>query len=355
MPQYIVKLTNRANVKQCEAALKKRKEPFNVLASINSIVLTATKPDEIINLMGDHSILRLDEDRTIRINFPNHDTQLPTPKPQPLWGMKRIGATWQRIPKGYPRPKTALLGTGISPHPHLGKRQLGVNLSGEKGMKDDHGLGTQMAGLISGYSNKNFKHKFHGVYPLLPLINVKVFNKNGESTISRLIQGIEWCLRNGVKLMVLGFTLDHHHPSLYEAIKEAYRQGVIMVAPCGDDGGLGVKYPARYYEVLAVGSTNANDQISIFSQSGTDLDLVAPGEHIYSTHHRGGFQQSSGTALACAHAAGALAISLSLKPDLTLEELRHLLQQTCEPLSTSRLLQGNGLISLRELVAAHKK
>ena len=62
----------------------------------------------------------------------------------------------------------------------------------------------------------------------------------------------------------------------YEAIKEAYRQGVIMVAPCGDDGGLGVKYPARYYEVLAVGSTNANDQISIFSQSGTDLDLVAP-------------------------------------------------------------------------------
>jgi len=303
----------------------------------------------VADQLGAEHILRIDEDTEISINS-TESALAKSSKAGHSWGIERVGASLSRIPKRYPRPRVALLGTGITPHPHLRPAQAGINFSGEKGLKDHHGLGTHMAGIIGGYSLGRHKSDFHGIYPFLPLSNVKVFNREGKSSISRVIQGLEWCINHQIGLIIFSFATHQHHPALYEAIKTAHREGIIMAAPCGDEGGLGLKYPARYHEVLAVGSINEQDLISSFSPSGTDLDCVAPGENIYSTSHLGRFQIRSGTAIACAHAGGCLAIMLSLKPDITLDGVRSLLKQTCERLSTSNLLQGSGLISLNGII-----
>lgn len=350
MPRYIVKLKTGASLERLSLHFKKRRKKFAALKSINAVVFKATDLAEASQLIQFEEPIRLDEDRPLFLPdqpfFPVHLKKVPLP-----WGMKRIGATLSRISKKYPRPKVALLGPGINPHPHLPPVLARINLSDEPELGDHHGLGTHMAGIIGGYSTRKGKHHFHGVYPRLPLYDVKLFNKRGESALSRLIRGLEWCMEKKINIAVFSFALPQHHPAFYEAVKAASRQGIIMVAPCGDDGALGVYYPARYREVVAVGSVTREDQISSFSQAGTDLDLVAPGEEILSTGKRGQFETGSGSALACAHVAGCLALCLSLRPQLTLEEIRSMFQKSCQPLSASPLLQGYGLISLKGLLA----
>lgn len=351
MPQYIVKLKTEESLKRCCLTLRQKKIKFAPLKSINSIVYKAKDIGEAIELLEHEHPLRLDED--ILVSLWNHTPFLPAEAKGTLlpWNMKRIGATRSRIPKKFSRPRVAIFSTGVSPHPHLPPPGPGINLSNEPGMADHHGLGTHTAGIICAYSPQKGKLKFHGIFPRLPLGHVKVFNKGGITSISRLIRGLEWCMQKNVNLAVFPFTLLQHHPAFYEAVKAAHRQGIIMVAPCGDDGSLGVNYPARYREVLAVGSTNEEDRISSFSQAGTDLDLVAPGEAILSTGKSGRWAMGSGSALACAHVAGCLALALSLNPELTLGEIRSLLQRSCEPLPASPLLQGYGLLSLNGLLS----
>src|SRR5262249_41293322 len=166
---------------------------------------------------------------------------------------------------------------------------------------------------------------------------------------------------NGIPLvnlvnMSLGFSTDS--PPLQQAIQSLYNSGVIMVASAGnrctqspsqDEGGgdncLGgpalacdpsqtaVKYPAAYPWVLAVVATDYYDQVTAYSVSGPEVDMAAPGgskatgTRILSTTG-GGYGWGSGTSQAAAHVTGAIALALQLKPGLSFEQVRSVLQTT---------------------------
>ena len=80
-------------------------------------------------------------------------------------------------------------------------------------------------------------------------------------------------------------------------------------------------YPASYAGVIAVGSSDQNDERSSFSNYGVkSVEVYAPGTAIYSTFPNGQYRVMSGTSMATPQVSGALALALSVKKDLTREQ-----------------------------------
>jgi subtilisin len=229
------------------------------------------------------------------------------------WGVDRIDAdlAWPagNTGKGV---KVAILDTGIDPtHPDLGVAG-GVNFAGSTkdgstspaDWNDGHGHGTHCAGIVAARNNTI---GVVGVAPDAILWAVKVLSDAGSGYTSDIIQGLDWCAANGVKVasMSLG---GGGTASLQAACDRAFSQGVVLVAAAGNSAGP-VMYPAAYSSVIAVSATDSRDLRASFSNYGPQIALAAPGVSIYSTYKGGSYAYMSGTSMACPHVAGAAALA----------------------------------------------
>jgi len=176
---------------------------------------------------------------------------------------------------------------------------------------------------------------------------VKVLGDNGYGYISDIIQGLEWCVDNGIDIASMSFGAAEYSESLANACNAAYNAGVLLVAAAGNEKGGPVIYPAAYKSVIAVSATNTNDVIADFSSVGPEVELAAPGVNIKSTYTNGQYAIGSGTSAACPHVAGAAALAWAAEPSLTAEQLRIKLQQTAEDLGAAGRdnLYGYGLVN----------
>jgi subtilisin family serine protease len=316
------------------------------------------------------------------------------------WGVERIGAPtdFNRVSQlKVPKPRVAILDTGIdTKHPEL-KYQIvgGYNArAGENtaNYHDDNGHGTHMAGIIAAASNGQ---GIIGVASRPALIAVKVLDSTGHGYLSDLINGLQWVAGKGIRVVNMSLSFSEDSPLLEEVTKKLYETGAIMVAAAGnrcvfgaaddggdddggdddggdddggdDDGGDsgcdlsqdplqgGVKYPARYPWVIAVGATDLQDQVTEYSRSGPEVEVVAPGgskttERILSTIGSGGYGLGSGTSQATAHVTGAVATVLQVAHELSVEEIRALLRTTAKDLGYPSEQQGAGLIAVDQMI-----
>src|SRR5690606_32076261 len=104
---------------------------------------------------------------------------------------------------------------------------------------------------------------------------------------------------------------------------------------------------------VEISGVDATDLMADFSSRGptgrfgAKPNLVAPGVEILSTLPGGGYGRASGTSMAAPHVAGAAALLLSLRPELTAREVSALLSTTARRLDgADPLEQGAGRLDI---------
>ncbi len=156
---------------------------------------------------------------------------------------------------------------------------------------DLNGHGTYCAGLIAG-TGKASGGMYTGIAPGAQLLGAKVLLSDGTGYSSWVIRGIEWSITSGADIIVLPFsTLGMPGDPLSQAVEQAVKQGVIVVAAAGDRGPnhLTIMSPGESFAALTVGAYNtATQSVAEFSSRGptidmrTKPDIVAPGTEIIS-------------------------------------------------------------------------
>lgn len=245
----------------------------------------------------------------------------PAPAPAPSsggdreqpWGVQRVKAAlvWPRAQgRGV---KVAVIDTGIDPaHPDLrgavagGFNAVDVSKPGEWSDKEGHG--THVAGTIGARRDGD---GVVGVAPQASLYSVRVLDENGNGTYDDVIAGIQWAVDNGVQVANMSLGADEGSPALEQAVKEASRRGLLIIAASGNAGGP-VGYPAKYPETIAVGASDKTDKTAWFSNRGPEVDFIAPGVDVLSLKRGGGTETLSGTSMATPHVAGLAALALSM-------------------------------------------
>ncbi|WP_247003636.1 S8 family serine peptidase [Halosolutus gelatinilyticus] len=138
----------------------------------------------------------------------------------------------------------------------------------------------------------------------------------------------------GADVISLSWSVGYdEQPSLRDAIQYATDNGTVVLAASANDGRTdAVTYPASDSNVIAVGATDANGNVADFSNSGPNLDLVAPGVNVLSTLPQESYGRASGTSMACPVTAGVAALAKELDPSLSTAEVRGLLTDTATTL-----------------------
>jgi len=265
---------------------------------------------------------------------------LPVPASPPEWISKpfipagiravRVPAVWKKSLGE--RVRIGVIDTGVDfSHPELQTcLARGINLVHPRMPPlDDNGHGTHIAGIIAAAG----RYGMRGIAPHAVLVPVKAFDHQGSAYVSDIIKGIDWCVHQGVHIINMSFGMKQRSESMLEAVKNARRAGVVIVASAGNDGKRGfVDYPARFKYTISVGAIDARGGIAPFSNRSRRIDVFAPGEKVLSTWPRGRYREMTGTSMATPHVTGVLALAMAARPGLTPDQARKLILAARIPL-----------------------
>ncbi|MCX6045175.1 MAG: S8 family peptidase [Chloroflexi bacterium] len=294
--------------------------------------------------------------------------------------VKSIGADrlWNSSPRVQGQGVTvAVVDSGIAPN-----RDILSNLQSNRVLKEVHfgsaqtspddsnGHGSHIAGIISG-NGVTSNGAYIGVAPKANLLDVKVTDDLGRSTTSDVVAGLQWIYENkkAYNIRVVNLSLNSAVAESYQtsaldaALEVLWFNGIVVVVSAGNNGTTsnGILYPpANDPFVITIGAADdrgtaaiTDDLIPVFSAFGTTSDdfakpdLIAPGKNIVSllasddsnlilnhpsfavTGSSGArYFRMSGTSMASAVAAGAVALLLQDEPNLTPDQVKYRLKAT---------------------------
>lgn len=246
----------------------------------------------------------------------------------------------------------AVLDSGVDlDHPDLIDNLVpGVNLLAlGKPPEDDNGHGTAVAGILAAKGNNGVGGS--GVMWDARIMPIKVLDRHGEAQVENLARGIRTAVELGAKVILMAVSSIHHSAQLEQAVQQAEERGVVVVAAAGNESSR-VSYPAAYPTVIAVGAVNSRNEVISQSNTGPELNLVAPGWNLYTTKRGGGYATFKGTSAAAPQVAAAAALILSRNPHLTPLEVRQLLYYTATDLGNKGWDRqtGYGLVNVDRAV-----
>jgi hypothetical protein len=186
--------------------------------------------------------------------------------------------------------------------------------------------GTHVAGIIAAADDGN---GIVGIAPGARIHNLEVLGAYGATTMSAILEAVELVVQrkraNPSQPMVVNLSLGRDMRTtrlnvLDQALAEAVEAGIVVVTSAGNDAVNAQTYsPAHAPGVITVGATDREDEFAAgFSNSGSSVDILAPGEDVVSVAEGSLLWSSmSGTSMAAAHVSGAAALFLSQNPTAT--------------------------------------
>jgi hypothetical protein len=197
--------------------------------------------------------------------------------------------------------------------------------------KESVSHGTIIAGLI-GARGDNSRDGV-GLNWNVQMMPLRAINSHGSGAISNVIKAVDYAVAEGVDVISMSFVSEMSDALLKETLYQAYKKGIVIVAAAGnhtsDVSGLINTFPACYDKgsvenwILAVGSVDGRDVVSDFSNTHSCIDIMAPGDGLYSTERYApqyGYTNSfggpwRGTSFAAPLIAGAAALLKARRPD----------------------------------------
>lgn len=183
-------------------------------------------------------------------------------------------------------------------------------------LPEQTGHGTRIASLIAAAVDGA---GMAGVAPGARILPVSALNPGGFGDSATVAAAIIEAADAGARVINLSLGGPDRDPVLDEACRYAHARGAVVVAAGGNSYAHGnkVQYPAASPYVLAVASVDSAGTPSAFSNTGSHIDIAAPGEGILAAMPVSTFNYESGTSFSAPHVAGALAVVLSANPKLS--------------------------------------
>lgn len=205
-------------------------------------------------------------------------------------------------------------------------------------LRDDSGHGTGVAGILG--ANAGNAMGGAGIDWQCRLMPVRIL----RGGVAVWAEGVEWAARHGARVINLSGALDlpGRSRTLDQAIHAAVAAGTVVVVAAGNRNRPELSYPARHPDVIAVGAVDETDHRWVDPENGEGsnwgkgLALVAPGTGIRTVSIAGKSALGRGTSAAAPMVAGVCSLLLSLRPDLTPEEIRRTLEETADRIGDPR-------------------
>ncbi|MDD5937357.1 MAG: S8 family peptidase [Clostridiales bacterium] len=318
------------------------------------------------------------------------------------------------IQLGYAREKNiigtgitvAIADTGICAHPDFfrySNRTIYFKdfLHQRPKFYDDCGHGSHVAGIIGG-SGVASDGRYCGVAPGCNILACKTLNYKGDGNISDVLVALDWILDNktkyGIRIVNLSFGMGNKDISkdgfkLIDAVEEVWDSGIVVVAAAGNSGPEpgSVAVPGCSKKIITVGASDDHIEVELMGRKTKNYsgrgptyecirkpDIIAPGGNIMSCalaksygndvvysaianrwgplprvvrdtyHHL--YTEKSGTSMATPIVSGAIALLLSMHPDMTPKDVKKKLKQSATDLKRDPLEQGWGLLNVKKLL-----
>ncbi|MDQ6985853.1 MAG: S8 family serine peptidase [Candidatus Dojkabacteria bacterium] len=263
---------------------------------------------------------------------------------------------------------------------------------------DDYGHGTAVASIIVGNPENNVGTA--GIAYNVSVMPIKVFTPNDTSlckdsnggwdgTCSNpssdfqssantltLALGIDHAVENNADIINLSLGGSESDFIIEEAIQKAIDAEVIVISATGNESGdVAEYYPAALDGVVAVGASNDNDKVAFYSNTGEEVDIVAPvGDFNSANSLRVSVFQCTrdndcidetdptllqkfenvelyGTSFAAPQVSATAALVMSLNPDLTANEVTQILFDSATDIESEGkdTKTGYGLLNLEAM------
>ncbi|MFF1838916.1 type VII secretion-associated serine protease mycosin [Streptomyces sp. NPDC058231] len=202
------------------------------------------------------------------------------------------------------------------------------------GTVDEVGHGTKVAGIIAARPVKGTG--FVGLAPEATIIPIRQNDEKNSGKDTTMATAIDHAIAEGAG--VINISQDTTKPltrtsALGKAVARAVDKNIVVVASAGNDGmdgRLRSTYPAAFDGVLAVASSDRNNERAAFSQAGTFVDVAAPGVDIVSTVPGYGQCSDNGTSFSAPYVAGVAALMRAKYPKWTAAQIVARIEQTAE-------------------------
>ncbi len=333
-------------ISEATARTRNKSNVSNSLGFVYSPVLngfSATLSDEAVAvLINKPEVLYILPDAAVELD----SVQSPTPS----WGINRIDQISLPLDQVYSYNNTGdgvhayIIDTGINlTHQEFtGRIGNGVNYA-DNIPGDCHGHGTHVAGTLGGAT--------YGVAKGVTLHAIKVFDCVGNSTIARILAGVNWVTVNRISPAVVNMSLgiEPNIAAVDTAVKNSIASDLLYVLSAGNTNiDACNRSPQTVLSAITVGSTDINDNRSIFSNIGSCLDIFAPGSSITSAwiDNDTATRTIDGTSMAAPHVAGAAALFLQQDPSKSVTEITN----TIINFSSKNKVKDIGLFSPNTLV-----
>jgi thermitase len=288
------------------------------------------------------------------------------------WGLQKIGmpAAWD-LQTGASGVLIGIIDSGISmsgagalDHPDLndaGRYVLGTDFVDGGTPRDLNGHGTHVAGIAAAESNN--AQGVAGMNWASPVYVCRTLDTAGNGSSADFADAVEeivdYALAHSLKAVINYSAGGADNQTKRDACAYVNDNGMILCAATGNDNGGPVIFPAGYSVdfdgVIAVGSTDADDTVSSFSNVGPEVTVVAPGRNILSTMPTyavtiGGtlnYDELDGTSMATPCVTGLVALMWSRHPSFTNRKIRDCLSSTAVKLGAGSFDNswGNGRVA----------